>query len=115
MKIQVKSNANTIVYQLNDSLAAESLCNQLPMSIKVENYSNDEKIFYPAEKLKTANTPKANAKNGSLAYYAPWGDVVMFYKDFGKATGLYELGQAVSGKENISKLSGEIQIEMITD
>ncbi|WKY47805.1 cyclophilin-like fold protein [Eubacteriaceae bacterium ES3] len=115
MKIQVKGNGNTIVYQLNDSLADESLYSQLPMAIKVENYSNDEKIFYPAEKLKTSNTPKANAKNGSLAYYAPWGNVVMYYKDFGKASGLYELGQVVSGKENISKLSGEIQIEILKD
>jgi hypothetical protein len=31
----------------------------------------------------------ADARTGTLAYYAPWGDVVMFYKEFGTASGLY--------------------------
>lgn len=113
MKISVQANGNTIIYELNDSQAAQELYNQLPLSIKVENYSSDEKIFYPPNKLSTANTPSANAKNGTLAYYAPWGDVVMFYKDFGSAGGLYELGHVLSGKEDIKSLSGTIEIQKV--
>lgn len=111
MAISVTANGNTTVFQLNNSTAARELYAQLPLSIEVENYSNNEKIFYPPKKLNTDNTPKANAKAGTLAYYAPWGDVVMFYKDFGAASGLYELGQAVSGSEHIQAMSGTIQIE----
>lgn len=62
-------------------------------------------------KLDTTDTPSANAKKGTLAYYAPWGDVVMFYDNFGTASDLYELGHTVSGSEDISYLSGKIQIE----
>ncbi|WP_287449618.1 cyclophilin-like fold protein, partial [Sellimonas sp.] len=47
----------------------------------------------------------------SPPYYAPWGDVVMFYDDFGGAEGLYELGEVVSGAEYISEISGSIQVE----
>ncbi|WP_167332850.1 cyclophilin-like fold protein [Desulfogranum japonicum] len=54
--------------------------------------------------------PFMRIQAGTLAYYAPWGDVVMFYKKFGSASGLYELGQAVSGSENIEKISGKIEI-----
>lgn len=111
MKIRVKSNGKTTVFELNNSSAARDLYAQLPMTIKVENYSNDEKIFYPPKKLNTSDTPKADARVGTLAYYAPWGDVVMFYGDFGSAAGLYELGRAVSGGENIRKMSGDIRIE----
>ena len=111
MKISVHSNGNTTVFQLNDSEAAKALYAQLPLSIEVENYSTNEKIFYPPKKLATNDTPLADARSGTLAYYAPWGDVVMFYEDFGSAGGLYELGHAVSGGEHIKNMSGTIQIE----
>ena len=92
MKISVKANGKTTVFELNNSPAAKELYSQLPLSIRVEDYSDNEKIFYPPKKLNTADTPTANARAGTLAYYAPWGDVVMFYKDFGSASGLFELG-----------------------
>jgi len=111
MKISVNANGNTTVFQLNDSRAAKDLYAQLPLNIEVEDYSHNEKIFYPPKKLATSDTPLADARAGTLAYYAPWGDVVMFYKTFGTASGLYELGHAVSGMEHIKDLSGMIKIE----
>ncbi len=111
MKIRVTANNKTTEFELNNSQAARDLYAQLPLSITVENYSDNEKIFYPPKKLNTSNTPRANAKAGTLAYYAPWGDVVMFYGDFGSATGLYELGHAVSGSEHIQEMTGTLHIE----
>ena len=111
MRITVHSNGSSTTFQLNDSQAAKELYDQLPLSIEVENYSNNEKIFYPPKKLATRDTPLADAKTGTLAYYAPWGDVVMFYGDFGSAGGLYELGKAISGMEYIRTMSGTIIIE----
>lgn len=113
MKISVVSNGNTTVFELNDSQASKDLYSQLPLTIAVENFGNNEKIFYPPRKLSVNNTPKANAKNGTLSYYAPWADVVMFYKDFGSASGLYGLGECISGLEYISKMSGTIQLNKI--
>ena len=56
--------------------------------------------------------PLADAKKwGHFAYYAPWGNVVMFYKDFGSASGLYELGSVDSGIEDINNLSGILEIK----
>lgn len=111
MKIHVKTNGKTTVFELNDSPAAREFYVQLPLSVAVENYSNNEKIFYPPKKLNTADTPKADAKAGTLAYYAPWGDVVMFFGSFGSAAGLYELGHAIAGSEHIPEMSGTIQVE----
>ncbi len=109
MKIHVTDGTHTAVFELNGSPAAKSLYDQLPLTIAVENYSNDEKIFYP-KKLDTAKPINANAKKGTLAYFSPWGDVVMFYRDFGSYNGLYELGRAVSGADDIEHLSGTITI-----
>ncbi len=111
MNIRVTANGKTIVFQLNDSNAAKELIAQLPLETPVEDYGGKEKIFYPPKKLNTDHTPLADSTAGSLAYYAPWGDVVMFYQDFGKAAGLYELGHAISGAEYIRGLSGTISIE----
>ena len=110
-RIQVQTNENTIIFELNDSQAARDLYEQLPLTTEVENFSTNEKIFYPPQELDVGDAPLADAGAGTLAYYAPWGDVVMFYDDFGAADGLYELGQVVSGNEYISGMSGTIQIE----
>lgn len=110
-RIRIVAGENTIVFELNDSAAAKSLYQQLPLSLDVENFSSNEKIFYPPEKLDVTDTPQAASGVGTLAYYAPWGDVVMFYGDYSPNGQLYELGKAVSGTENIHGLFGILLIE----
>ena len=112
MKIKVTANDLSTVYELNSSQASRDLYEQLPLKIKIEDYSNNEKIFYPPNELSVRDTPLAGAQAGGvLAYYAPWGDVVMFYAGFGRASGLYELGQAILGGENIHRMNGTASIE----
>lgn len=105
------TNNQTIEIELNNSPAANDLYNQLPLSINLEDYSTNEKIFYPPNKLNTENTPKATPKIGTLAYYEPWGDVVIFYDDFRANNDLYELGHVISGEDIVSELSGTVTIE----
>ena len=93
------------------SRSCRDLYNQLPLSIDLEDYSTNEKIFYPPNKLNTESTPKATPKIGTLAYYEPWGDVVIFYDDFHANNDLYELGHVISGGDIVSELSGTVTIE----
>ena len=102
-----------VVYALNDSPAAQSLLSQLPLTVEVEDFSTNEKVFYPPQELDTANTPLAEGGAGTLAYYAPWGDVVLFYDSFSANSSLYELGEAVSGAENIGQMSGAITVAAV--
>lgn len=102
-----------VVYALNDSPAAQSLLSQLPLTVEVENFSTNEKVFYPPQELDTTNTPLAEGGAGTLAYYAPWGDVVLFYDSFSANGSLYELGEAVSGAEGISQMTGTITVEVV--
>lgn len=112
MRITVSANGTSILFELNDSPAARDLYAQLPLSVDVENFGGNEKIFYPPEKLNVADTPLAkDVQPGTLAYYAPWGDVVLFYGRFGAAAGLYDLGRAVSGRAHIQGLSGTVRVE----
>lgn len=102
-----------VTVQLNDSPAAQSLAAQLPMDIDMENYSTNEKIFYPSQKLDTQQTPRAANKVGTLAYYEPWGDVVFFYGAFRPNEDLYELGQITEDSQTIAKLSGRVHLELV--
>lgn len=109
--IQVRTAAgDVILFQLNDSTAASSLYRQLPLTVQIEDYAESEKIFDPPGRLDISNAPLAQGPAGTLAYYEPWGNIALFYADCNGASGLYELGKAVSGAELIPALSGEVRI-----
>ena len=113
MRMTVTSGNAAIVFALNDSPAARTLAAQLPLTLEVQPYSSNEQTFYPPAALDTADTPDiTSASAGTLAYYAPWKDVVMFYGSFsGGGRGvLFELGKAVRGADAIRELSGTITI-----
>lgn len=112
-QISVTCGDTQVVYELNDSPAAQCLLSQLPLTVEVENFSTNEKVFYPPQELDTSDTPLAEGGAGTLAYYAPWGDVVLFYDSFSANGSLYELGEAVSGAENIGQMSGTIIVETV--
>ena len=116
MKISVSDGSNKVIYELNNSSASVDLYNQLPMELEVEDYSTNEKIFYPENELNVENTNEASrGGSGVLAYYEPWGDVVMFYDNYSSASGLYVLGEATKGSNLIENLSGNIVIEKVED
>lgn len=107
-----------IIFSLNDTPAANSFYEQLPLTANIENYGSNEKIFYPPEKLDTSN---GIHNSGVLNYYAPWGDIFMLYGAYeenenevsGDVNGVYTLGDVVSGREFIEGLTGVIKIETI--
>ena len=39
---------------------------------------------------------------GDIAYYAPWGNLAIFYRDFGFSDGLILLGRLDDGAETIA-------------
>ena len=100
MRISVKSEQYEIIYELNGSTAADGLYAQLPLTTEVEPFSDNEMTFYP-EKLDVTDTPLSGGEPGSLSYYEPWGDVVLFYAPCAPNGSLYELGKA---ERNISSI-----------
>lgn len=111
MKISVSDGKNKIVYELNASGQSKSLYSQLPIKVQIENYSTNEKIFYPKEKLPLKNGIEGSGDSGTLAYFSPWGNVVLFYGKFSEYPGLFILGKEASGAENIKNLSGIVSVE----
>ena len=88
-QISVQFDGGSVVYALNNGTAADSLYAQLPLTIQVEDFSTNEKIFYPPQELDTSDSPLAQAGAGTLAYYEPWGDVVLFYGAYNENPSLF--------------------------
>ena len=114
MRIRVSDGTHTVIYRLNDTPSAKSLFSMLPLETVVENYGSNEKIFYPEETIDTTGGMEGSGGAGGLALFSPWGNVVMFYDDFGSYPGLYLLGEAVEGTELIRELSGTIKVEAVS-
>ena len=112
-RINVSDGTNSVSYELNGTAAASSLYDQLPLSLEVGDYSDNEKAFYP-QKLDTTGAVDSNGAVGTLAYFSPWGGVVMYYgHDAGPYQGLYDLGTAVEGAENVQNLQGTITVTKV--
>lgn len=94
LRIRVETDTHSIVFLLNSSPAAISLYAQLPLTLPVENFGINEKIVYPPEELEVdGHARRAEGPAGTLAYYAPWGNVAMFYGTCGGASGPVCLGR----------------------
>ncbi|MBM6816155.1 DUF362 domain-containing protein [Olsenella uli] len=110
MTINVTCAGQTVTYELNDSVAARGLVGQLPLTLEVTPFGSNEQTFYPPEALDCSDAPLAAGGAGVLAYYEPWGDVVMFYDDFSRNGSLYELGHATAGTVAIAGMAGTIEV-----
>lgn len=98
-KIRIVSNAGEVVIVLYDNPMSRDFASLLPLSLLFRDYVGEEKIADLSRKLAMAGGLTANDVQGDFAYYAPWGNLAVFYKGFGKGSGLYILGRIESGKE----------------
>ena len=110
VEILVKSAEREVVCTLGSSRAAQDLLAQLPLTLDISDYAGKEKTFSPPKKLDTAGAPLSEGKKGTLAYFAPWNNVVLFYKNGGPFSGLYALGECASGAAAIEKLRGRVSV-----
>lgn len=97
MKLRLTVEGTTLGATLNDSAAARDFAALLPLTLTLSDYAKTEKVSDLPKKLSTAGSPDGtNAAVGDITYYAPWGNLAIFYKAFGHAPGLVKLG-AVDG------------------
>jgi hypothetical protein len=103
MKIRLTFDGKALDATLVDNATARDLLTLLPMTLTFEDYASAEKIGYPPRKLSTAGAPAGvDPSVGDIAYYAPWGNLAIFYKDQGYANGLIKLGRIDSGIEALN-------------
>ncbi|WP_327725534.1 cyclophilin-like fold protein [Streptomyces europaeiscabiei] len=82
MDIRLTLDGQPVDATLNDNAVARDFASLLPLSLDLEDFHQTERIAYLPRKLDTSDAPDPAApKAGDLAYYAPWGNMALFYRD----------------------------------
>ena len=83
-----------------ESSAAHDFLSLLPLTLTLEDYAGTEKISDLPRRLSIEDAPAgSDPAVGDIAYYAPWGNLALYYRDFGYSSGLIILGRIDGGLE----------------
>lgn len=105
--LQLSVEGGSLTLTLEDNSAARSLLSQLPLTLTFEDYNGTEKIAYLPEELDLSDAPAScDPDVGTLAYYAPWGNLCIFYQDFRYSDGLVPLGKLEGDMELLTAMDG---------
>ncbi|WP_230407619.1 cyclophilin-like fold protein [Undibacterium rivi] len=104
LKIRITVNGEMVIATLADNPTAKDFYSLLPLTLSLNDYAATEKIAYLTRKLSKAGAPAGSEPAiGDIAYYAPWGNLAIFYKNFAYSEGLIKLGKIDSGLESFKK------------
>lgn len=100
MNITIKAEEQEVSATLQNSAASRDFLSLLPLTLILEDYGGGtEKISPLSGKLSTDGAPAMGEPfRGAIAYYAPWGNLCIFRKDFRPSGGLVILG-SVDGED----------------
>lgn len=94
MKVRITIGEKVVTATLTDGEAARDFVSLLPLTLVLEDHARTEKISNLPRKLTTTDAPAGSDPDvGDVAYYAPWGNLAIYYKDFGYSEGLVILGK----------------------
>lgn len=109
MKIHMTIDGEVATATLEDSPAARDFAALLPLTLNLKDYASTEKVSDLPKKLSTEGSPPGyDPSVGDITYYAPWGNLAIFYRDFGYAKGLIKLGTISSGVDALNR-SGSLE------
>ena len=117
MKIRIDIEGATIIGILEDNATARDFALLLPLTVMLEDFNGTEKITYLPRKLSTEGAPAGfDPSVGDISYYAPWGNLAVFYRDFRYSSGLIKLGAIESGGAALNRPgSMRATIELVED
>lgn len=110
-RIKLTVNENEIFVRLDDNQASRDFLEMLPLTLTFEDFNNTEKIETLPNKLSTEDLPSGYTPQvGDFSYYAPWGNISVFYKDFRYSNSLYKLGTIEAGTEILGNLNNDFEV-----
>ena len=114
MQIRIKAGGRTLTARLEESAAARDFAALLPLELTLKDYASTEKIADLPRKLTAEGAPAGvDPDVGDIAYYAPWGNLAIYYRDFGYSRGLVRLGRIETGIERLGSLDGPVTIDVV--
>lgn len=103
MKIRIITDGAVLNGTLEDNAASRDFAALLPLDLTLADYHGSEKIADLPSRLSTDGVPDGiDPDIGDITYYAPWGNLALFYRDFGYSRGLVRLGRIEGGVEPLA-------------
>ena len=110
-RIKLTVNGNEIFVRLVDNVASREFLEMLPLTVTFEDFNSTEKIATLPNELSTEGLPSGYTPEvGDFSYYAPWGNISVFYEDFRYSNSLYKLGTIESGTEILGNINGDFEV-----
>jgi hypothetical protein len=92
-RIHVIVGDETLSATLDDTPAGRDFAALLPLELTLSDYNATEKVAGLPRKLDTRDAPASYTPiTGDVTYFAPWGNLAIFYKPFRTSNGLVRLG-----------------------
>jgi hypothetical protein len=103
MKMKITVNGKIAKAILYDNPTGKDFAELLPLILELEDYNRTEMIVKLTQKLSIEHAPAGfDPYIGDITYYEPWGNLALFYKDFGYSNGLVSIGKITSGLDEFS-------------
>ena len=110
-RIKLTVNGNEIFVNLDDNQVSREFLGMLPLTLTFEDFNSTEKIATLPDELSKEGLPSGYTPEvGDFSYYAPWGNISVFYKDFRYSNSLYKLGTIESGTEIFENMNGDFEV-----
>ena len=114
-KIKITIGTQELTATLEDNKTTRDFIALLPLDLSLEDYAGTEKVSNLPKRLSTQGAPSgSDAIAGDITYYAPWGNLAIFYKDFRYAEGLITLGHINESLEPLTaSASFQVKIDLV--
>jgi len=104
MKIRIRIDGHSGTATLLANNTATDFLKLLPLTLRLSDYTATEKISALPGKLSTSDAPAGvDPAVGDITYFAPWGNLGLFHRDFGFSKGLVKIGKLDSPMPILAK------------
>lgn len=108
MKIRILVGGTELAATLENNATSRDFATRLPLELTLEDYHGTEKIADLTPRLSTDGAPEGvDPEIGDITYFAPWGNLALFYRDFGYSRGLVRLGR-IEGSVEVLERQGPL-------
>jgi hypothetical protein len=110
-KVKITVGDTVLTATMLDNETSRDFISMLPLTLTLKDYAGTEKINDLPKRLSTEDAQSGfDPSVGTIAYYGPWGNLAIYYKDFGYSSGLVPLGNIVSGIEELENFDRDFTV-----
>jgi hypothetical protein len=111
VELRLRVGGTVLRATMLDSETTRDFISLLPLTLTLSDYAQTEKVSDLPRRLSTADAPDGvDPDVGDIAYHAPWGNLAIYYRDFGYSSRLVKLGSIDSGVEELATMSGDFTV-----